>query len=94
MSDIPGNPDFVQEKHRDLLNKIAAALDEAFNPNMPFREVGFALLMFDFAKPEDTSQRMNYISNSKRADMVKALKEFISYAEKDTGPEVRHPKVN
>ena len=89
-----GNPDFVEEKYRAMLNSIAQVLDETFNPDMPFRKVGFALLLFDFETSGTEQGRLNYVSNAQRKDMIKALEEFIGYAKADTGPEIRHPKMN
>lgn len=58
-------------------------LAEAIADALPAKS-GFCLLVFEMNTDQGT---MSYISNANREDMVKALKEFISKAEKDArGP--------
>lgn len=56
---------YTQEEAEGVLRCIANAV-ESFFPKM-----GFALILFEFNKPGIG----NYISNGKRKDMVKALRE-------------------
>lgn len=71
----------IQDHLHDQANAIARALDEVFNKGLKGddRQVGFVLLMFDFSGPK--SDRLNYISNTNRADMIQGLKEFTARAE-------------
>ena len=74
--------DPVQPKYTQFMNKIARAIDEAFNgKRKPGKEptVGFVLLVAEFNKIEDG--RVNYISNGERADMIAMMKEYIARAE-------------
>lgn len=56
------------------MNQIGRALASIFKP------YGFMLLVFkrNSSEPDD---RMNYISNAKREDMIVAMKEFIAKCE-------------
>ena len=70
------------EKHLlKIMNALGESLDFYLNPNNQIqgRSLGFALLIFPFG--EDPNGRINYISNSQRADMLVAMKEFIARAE-------------
>ena len=67
----------IQEHYREQMRALASAIDELFNGNEEPKKVGFALLMFDFGETP-TSDRINYISNSRREDMVCALKELLA----------------
>ena len=63
----------IEGKHKELMNRLAGALDEMFDGH------GFCLLVFPFADTEgDMNGRMNYISNAERKDMLIAMKEFIA----------------
>jgi hypothetical protein len=52
---------------------IAAAIERACKTMSGSNKWGFALMIFSFDGPEFT-----WISNAQRADMVKAMQEFIS----------------
>jgi hypothetical protein len=69
----------IQPSLYTLMNKLAHALDTAFNPDKKKREVGFVLLSFPFG--ESHGGRCNYISNAEREDIVTLLKEQLSYFE-------------
>lgn len=45
------------------------------------KKYGFALLIYEHGK----SGRMNYVSNSQREDVIKAMKEFIEKSEDSWG---------
>lgn len=68
----------ITPEYRDLLNRVAKLLDDVFNSGLTGdeRKVGFALLLFPFGEKPD--QRVNYIANASREDMIAALKEFIA----------------
>lgn len=74
LGDAPIEPDFV-----DQMNRIAAALDRAFNgPDRhgTDRGVGFVLMVFPMNGHEG---RCNFISNgAQRADLVALFKEMIA----------------
>jgi hypothetical protein len=59
----------IEDQHRNLMNNVAAVLDDAFKP------YGFCLLVFPM---DGSSGRMNYICNAQRQDMLVAMREFIA----------------
>lgn len=59
-----------------LMQTIASALDDALNGKARPKKTGFVVLVFPFDGPE--GQRTNYVSNSKREDIVAALKEIVA----------------
>jgi hypothetical protein len=74
MSNAPIQPDY-----RDMMRKIAEAIDEGFNGNRKPKKVGFVLLTAEFGKID--GGRVNYISNGERDDMIAMMKEWIARAE-------------
>jgi hypothetical protein len=71
--------DPVDPKYRDMLNRLAAGIDTAFNGELRPKQVGFCVLLFNFDKIE--AGRMNWISNGERKDMIVALKEMVAQLE-------------
>ncbi|QIG50553.1 hypothetical protein G5V57_24180 [Nordella sp. HKS 07] len=71
MADDPVSPEYLER-----LNELARFLDKSLNGEVPGkqRQIGFALLIFEFDKPA----RVNYISNADRATMLEALAEFLA----------------
>lgn len=69
----------LQEQYQATLKELARFLDSCLNGDAKGdeRKLGFALLMFEFGEAP-TSDRINYISNSRRDDMVCALKELVA----------------
>jgi hypothetical protein len=65
----------VQEAYRKRMNELAHFLDQYWNEGED-RSVGFVLLVFPFG--EAKRDRINYLSNGKREDIVVALKELIA----------------
>ena len=66
----------ISEKYRAAMNALAQDLDEMFNGKKKGKErtVSFVLLVGDFG----ASNRVNYISNSERSDIVTMMKEIIA----------------
>jgi hypothetical protein len=67
----------IEPEYRDTMNRVAGALDEAFNgvAKGKDRKVGFVLLVFPFGADDG---RCNYISNgADRRDIVTMLREQI-----------------
>lgn len=67
----------IEPEYRDTMNRVAGALDEAFNgvAKGKERKVGFVLLVFPFGADDG---RVNYISNgASREDIVVMLREQI-----------------
>ena len=58
-----------------LMQALARGIDEALNGTVLPRRNGFALLTFPLNREGD---RVNYISNGDRADMIAALKEIVA----------------
>lgn len=61
---------------REHANDLALMVEK----NIP-KEYGFCLLLFPFGEGEDN--RMQYISNGNREDIVNAMKEWIKKTEGD-----------
>ncbi len=59
-----------------FIKALAVTLDSTLQTFYE-REMGFALLIFEF-----NSDQANYISNAKREDMVKALRETANRIER------------
>ena len=76
LGDAPIEPQYIE-----LMNRIAGALDEAFNGEAKGkdRKTGFVLMVFPFDEIEEGGQgRCNYISNgADRKDVVTLMKEMI-----------------
>jgi len=72
LGDAPIEPRFVRQ-----MNTFADVLDDLFNEGLTgkARKVGFCLMVFPF---EGFNGRANYVSNAKRSDVVKLLKEQIA----------------
>jgi len=70
--------DKIDIEYREMMNKLAAGLDSAFNGQRrgKARDTGFVLLMFPFNATEGA--RTNYISNADRRDIIVALKEIVA----------------
>lgn len=60
----------------EFLQRIAASLDNAFNGSRRPKPTGFVLLTFPFNGAP--GNRVNYISNANRADVVAALEEIVA----------------
>lgn len=76
--------DPIQPELRQMMNDVAAGLDDIFNgrelPGLPrTKKVGFCLFTFNFGQID--GGRVNYISNADRADMIAAVKEWLARAE-------------
>lgn len=74
MTDAP-----IQTAYRAQMNAIAEGLDDVLNGTARPKKIGFALFMFEFDKIE--GNRVNYISNAGRADMLTAVREWLARAE-------------
>lgn len=59
-----------------LMQDAAKLVDTLVNPTAGQRENGFVLLVFPFNKPE--GNRVNYVSNLERTEIVAALKEIVA----------------
>jgi hypothetical protein len=71
--------DPIEQRYRDKMNRLARALNEYFNGDVPNsqRTTGFVLLVFPFGSVP-SRDRINYISNAERSDMITALKEIVA----------------
>ena len=74
MADAP-----IQTKYREMLNDLAAGIDGVLNQGAKPKKIGFALFMFEFGNIE--ANRVNYISNAERPDMLVAVREWLARAE-------------
>lgn len=61
---------------KNMMQSMASALDDVLNEKGKPKKNGFVLLVFPFDGPE--GQRVNYVSNGQRKDIVVALKEIIA----------------
>lgn len=78
----------IPEAFREQMNRLAALLDNVLNPGYVrpktalhvgkgVRDVGFVLLTFPFGDAPENN-RINYISNGDRRDIIVALKEIVA----------------
>jgi len=81
----PVDPKTLHDLEADA-REIAHAIDGALNTAATVRR-GFALLIFSFDGPE-----LTWISNANRADMVRALEEFLARVTAGTADELSRPK--
>jgi hypothetical protein len=70
----------VEERYAATMRAVAEAIDEAFNPpglpGLPrVKSTGWVLLTFPF---NTDRERINYMSNGDRADIVAALHELLA----------------
>ncbi|PYB71302.1 hypothetical protein [Rhizobium wuzhouense] len=61
---------------KDVMKAIASAIDETVNPKGSPKSVGFVVLLFPF--DGQPGNRVDYISNGNREDVVVALKEMVA----------------
>lgn len=74
MADAP-----IQQQYREMMNGLAEGIDDVLNGNTKPKKIGFALFMFEFGHIE--ANRVNYISNGPREDMLVAVREWLARAE-------------
>lgn len=67
----------IQEEHQQQMKALATAIDELLNLDRSNRTVGFVLLVYPLNSSE-RSDRINYLSNSRREDVLVALKELVA----------------
>lgn len=82
----------IEARHRELMNAVAASLDEVFNgPGCKpgDKEVGFFLTVFNFDEPEG---RFNYISNADKLDVRAMLKDVLARIEGRLAAEPTQPQ--
>lgn len=65
----------IEQQYKDTMRALASAIDQMLNPPNEPKQTGFVLLMFGFG---DIGERMNYISNGQREDVVKSLGELLA----------------
>ena len=68
----------IEPKVRSVMNEIGQTLGRVIKQHAP--GYGYALLVFKLGDARE-GDRMNYISNAVREDMLAAMKEFIARAE-------------
>ena len=81
---MPSTHGPIGEEYRKRMHALASVIDEFFNgPDKGHdRKTGFMVLIFPFGLTGDAlKDRINYISNAERSDMLTAMKEFIARAE-------------
>jgi hypothetical protein len=66
----------IQEEYRAMLQAVAQALDEFFNPDLDNKRVAFALLIAPFEGAQ--GGRVNYVANADRKDVMKILEELLA----------------
>jgi hypothetical protein len=67
----------IEAELREMMNRLARAIDGYLNPQPAPKKIGFVMLMFKFG----SDGRCNYISNADRGDVVKMLKEQLAHFE-------------
>lgn len=72
----------VQEEYRAKMQAIAETLDTFLNPD-GVAEIGFVLLVFPLGEDNaGGAHRTNYISNSRRGDIMELLREQLAHFER------------
>ena len=69
----------IQAQHHEVMNALAAGIDDILNGEVRPKKNAFVLLMAEFGVIENG--RINYISNADRADIVAMLKEYLARIE-------------
>lgn len=69
----------IQEETRAVMNALAQAIDEALNGStvLHAKKWGFALLVYPLGEGPHRD-RMNYIGNGRREDVLVAIKELAA----------------
>jgi hypothetical protein len=68
----------VSDQYKKQMHAIAHTLDEFLNGTEGEKLTGFCVLMFPFGDGNPSRDRINYISNANRQDMLIALKELVA----------------
>lgn len=71
---IAGPDDGIVPEYKERMNNLARAIDAILNAGELPKKVCFALLMCRFGADE----RVNYISNGERSDMIRMMEEYVS----------------
>jgi hypothetical protein len=74
----------IQAEYHEQMQAVARAVDHVFNGDVRPKRTGFVLLVFPFGDAQ--SDRINYLSNGVREDVITAMKELIARFEG------RHPE--
>jgi hypothetical protein len=69
----------IQSEYRQLMNGLAAGIDNILNGEARPKKLAFVVLIAEFGQIE--GGRVNYISNGERADCIAMMKEWIARAE-------------
>jgi hypothetical protein len=67
----------IDGRQREFMKNVAKGLDEIFNGSGP-KKVGFALLTYKFGEDIAGTNRINYIGNGQREEVLVALKELVA----------------
>jgi hypothetical protein len=70
----------IEEKHREQMHDLAEFLDQLLNPDLENKTTGFVLMMFPMSGHKG---RCNYISNGRREDVVRLLRDQLARFEGD-----------
>lgn len=73
----------IEQIHAKLMTGIASFLDEELNGDLKgeARLYGFCLMVFQFG--DEHKGRVNYISNARRQDVIRLLRDQLAKFEKD-----------
>lgn len=66
----------VSQETNQLMQGLAAGIDELLNQQRRPKRNGFVLLVFPFGAEE--GKRCNYVSNAERKDIISLLKEMTA----------------
>lgn len=66
----------IEDRYHEIMNTLAAFLDQSFNVEGKEKTVCFTLLVCEFGQIKDG--RVNYISNGDRQTVVTMMKELIA----------------
>jgi hypothetical protein len=68
----------IEARYRAAMKDLCKSIDLYLNTNGE-RENGFVLLVFPFGG--EPGRRVNYMSNGRREDMIKAMREWLDRVE-------------
>lgn len=66
----------IDPKYIEVMNKVAELLDGIFNKKGQPKTTAFCLLITPFGEVD--GNRVNYIGNASREDMIVMMKEYIA----------------
>ena len=74
--ELPPSDNVIEPAYREKMNILAQFLDDQFNGNKEPKRVAFVMLISEFGNID--ANRVNYISNGRREDIVTMMREILA----------------